>query len=374
MTSGFSHYLDLLRVVAALTVLASHIAYERFTRGDYLFIRDWNLGSDAVILFFVLSGYVVAYTAHEKDKTLGRFAFARATRLYSVVVPAILLTLALDWIGSRIDPEAYRGWWWNPAPAWEVILRSLSFTTEWTASAFRPGTNGPFWSLSYEAAYYALFGMAMFLRGWRRVLLLMLFSALIGIKVLLLMPAWLCGVWLYGRARTISLRPASALAFFIGPALFYIGALAIDLPEHLMALTVASIGKQAVVALRFSNEFIWNTLLAVLVTVHLTAALALLRRRAQPAGMRALTGWLSGASFSIYLVHYPSLQFWHAMLPDALTPLMRDALLLGATLVTCFLFASLFERPLPDYRKAVREAGTLISKRPAPLFRREDRL
>jgi len=176
-----------------------------------------NVGSDAVILFLVLSGYVVAHTAREKDKALGHFAFARASRLYSVAVPTIILTLILDYTGSLIDPASYHGWWWNPAPAWEVLLRSLSFTTEWTGSSFRPGTNGPFWSLSYEAAYHILFGVAMFLGGWQRILLLGTMLVLIGINVLILMPAWLCGVWLCYRGSSRSLPAARAWFCFVGP-------------------------------------------------------------------------------------------------------------------------------------------------------------
>lgn len=343
------------------------MAYARFTRGDYLFIREWNLGSDAVILFFVLSGYVVAYTARQKDKTLSKFAFARASRLYSVAVPAVILTLAFDYFGSWIDPAAYRGWWWNPAPAWEVFLRSLSFTTEWTASAFRPGTNGPFWSLSYEAAYYALFGIAMFLGGWRRAVLLLLFFALVGIKILLLVPSWLCGVWLYDRASSVSLRPIPALVGFVGPIVLYVGALSSNLPDHLMALTIASIGQQVVDALRFSNEFIWNALLGILVTFHLMAARSLFKRRLKQTGLISLVSWLSGASFSIYLVHYPALQFWHVILPDALAPAMRDILLFGTTLLTCLVFAKAFERRLPQFRKAAREFANLINKKLAPI-------
>lgn len=363
MTAGFSRYLDLLRMIATFVVLASHFAYTRFTRGDYLFIREWNIGSDAVILFFVISGYVVAYTAHEKDKTLGAFAFARASRLYSVVIPAIGLTLVFDHLGSHIDPEAYRGWWWNPAPAWEVILRTASFSTEWTANTFRPGTNGPFWSLSYEAAYYALFGIAMFLRGWWRALLLASFLALVGIKVLILMPAWLCGVWLYHHADSLSLRIVPALIGFIGPIALYAAALSISLPDHLMVLTKAAIGESAVSALRFSNEFIWNALIGILVTVHLMAARTLFKRRSRQASSVSIVSLLAGASFSIYLVHYPALQFWHAILPDALTPVLRDALLLGVTLLTCLLFAAAFERQLPQIRKAIREVMGFIEKR-----------
>ena len=362
MTPGFSHHLDLLRVIAAFVVLASHMAYARFTRGDYLFVREWNLGSDAVILFFVLSGYVIAYTAQEKDRTLPRFAFARLTRLYSVVFPAILLTLALDYLGSRVDPDAYNGWWWNPASAWETLLRSLSFTTEWTANAFRPGTNGPFWSLSYEAAYYALFAIAIFLQGWQRIILLVAVLAFVGIKALLLMPSWLLGVWLYQRASSLRLRPVPALIGFFGPILLYICALTINIPDHFMALTVTSIGKEAVNALRFSNEFLWNALLGLLVTLHLIAALSLFQRTSPKAGLQLLVRWLSGASFSIYIVHYPALQFWHAVLPDTLAPLLRDGVLFGTTLLTCLIFANMFERRLPQWRRAAKDIGHLLGK------------
>ncbi|MEZ5935567.1 MAG: acyltransferase [Alphaproteobacteria bacterium] len=353
MTPGFSRYLDLLRVIAALTVLASHLAYARFTRGDYLVIREWNLGSDAVILFFVLSGYVIAYAAREKDKTLGRFAFARASRLYSVVLPAILLTLVFDHLGSRIAPAVYDGWWWNPAPMGDVLLRTMTFSTEWAASGFRPGTNGPFWSLSYEAAYYMLFGIGFFLNGWRRLLLLALFLPLAGIKVLLLMPAWLGGVWLFARADVVSLRPIPALVAFVAPILLYAGALAIELPDWLMVLTSAVIGQQAVQALRFSDEFLWNALLGALVTAHLMAARALFERSSFQIDLARLVTWLAGASFSIYLVHYPALQFWHAVLPVGLVPLLRDALLLAVTLTTCLLFAAVSERRLPEMRRAM---------------------
>ena len=70
MTQRFSLYLDFLRFSAAMIVFLSHFAYPRFTDGTYSFIRDLNLGSDAVVFFFVLSGLVIAYTADTKDKTL----------------------------------------------------------------------------------------------------------------------------------------------------------------------------------------------------------------------------------------------------------------------------------------------------------------
>lgn len=356
MTPGFSFYLNLLRFLAAFIVVLSHFAYERFTRGDYLYIRDWNLGSDAVIIFFVISGFVIAYTAREKDKGAARYTFARATRLYSVVVPAILATLLFDYLGAHIDPAAYDGWWWNPAPAWEVLLRTLSFSTEWGASGFRPGTNGPFWSLSYETGYYLLFGAALFLSGWSRIVVLALLLVLVGVKPLLLMPAWLLGVWLYHRGGATAHRPALALALFLVPLGAYVAALALHLPVQLLAASTALLGPDTIASFRFSNEFLWNGLLGILVAYHLTGAMHLSANTAPRPRIASAVSWLGGASFSIYLVHYPAMQFWSSVLPQTQVVQVRDILLLAITLLSCFLFAAAFERPLPLYRRWVRAA------------------
>lgn len=353
MTKGFSFYLNLLRFAAAMVVLLSHFAYERFTRGDYLIIREWNLGSDAVVVFFVISGLVIAFAAREKDRAGQAYVFARLTRLISVVLPAILLTLFLDHWGARIDPAGYDGWWWNPAPVWEVLLRSLSFSTEWTGSGFRPGTNGPFWSLSYEAAYYLIFGIVVYLSGVRRALLLALVLLLVGLKPLLLMPSWLLGVWLYHRGAMAFSRPAPAAFAFAASLGLYCAALALDLPGILLAISNATMGQGQVAALRFSNEFAWNGVLGLLVALNLAAAMKLFDPTAPDPRWEKAVSWLAGSSFSLYLVHYPALQFWNAVIPRMDGGLLRDGALLAVTLATCFAFAFIFEHRLGAIRKGL---------------------
>ncbi len=366
MSPGFSHYLNLLRFAAAIVVLLSHFAYERFTRGDYLIIREWNLGSDAVVVFFVISGFVIAFAAREKDKSAAAYVFARATRLFSVVLPAILLTLALDYLGSRINPAGYDGWWWNPAPVWEVLLRTLSFSTEWTNSAFRPGTNGPFWSLSYEAAYYLLFGIVVYLSGMRRAVMLAVFLVLVGLKPLLLMPSWLLGVWLYHRGTSALSSSVAAVICLAGSVFVYAAALALNVPGILLAVSTAGIGTDLVNAFRFSNEFVWNGLLGLLVTLHLAGAMKLFSARIARPRWEKGVAWLAGSSFSIYLVHYPALQFWHAVIPGTDGAFLRDMMLLTATLLTCFVFAAAFEHRLGMFRKTVLRVCRFRS-RPAVL-------
>lgn len=372
MNRAFSTYLDAVRFLAALTVLLSHWAYERFTGGTFIGIRDYNLGSDAVVVFFVLSGLVIAYTAETKDRTLGAFGFSRATRILSVALPALALTFVLDTLGAHLHPYAYAGWWYQPRGLLEMLWHGLTFSSEWHVPGVRLGTNGPYWSLSYEVAYYLLFAAAFFLAGPARILAVAVLALLVGFKVLLLLPVWLIGVsiWLRMRQAPQACEPrALQLVFVVAPVLIYLASLAAGVPQLLWRATVAAIGIEPGllrVVLGFSDEFLWNLLIGVLFSVHLRAVWRLSRgwteRAAEPGAATAVIRWLAGASFSIYLVHYPVMQFADALLPEAI--MLRPWLLLGSTLGVCFLFAEAFERPLPELRAALR--GWTLPARAAP--------
>ena len=130
MSRPLSIYLDLVRFGAAFVVLLSHLAYSRFTGGSYSFLREYNQGSDAVVLFFVLSGLVIAYTTDAKRSgasgDMSRYLVSRFSRLYSVVLPAIVLGLLLDAWGNAIDQRAYDGWWHaGDRPVWRAITSLL---------------------------------------------------------------------------------------------------------------------------------------------------------------------------------------------------------------------------------------------------------
>ncbi len=350
MTRGFSIYLDGLRFAAALIVMLSHFAYPRFTEGRWIWVRELNLGSDAVIVFFVLSGLVIAHVVSVKPGGIGRFAFDRATRLWSVALPALVIGFFLDRLGVGLAPTLYDGWQYNALPLWEVLLRGLSFSNEWGGMATRLGTNGPFWSLSYEAAFYALFAVAFYTTGVRRLVLLAAGVALFGLNILLLMPAWLMGVWLYRRitAEAEMTRPV-ALRLAVLPGVAYGLCLAIGLPDLLAELTDPL---HQALGLRFSDEFLWNGLLGLMVTAHL---LGMARLLAAWEGVRvaAPAAWLAGGSFSLYLMHYPLLQFLGGLpLPGA--SWAGDTVLFGLTFVLCYAFAAAFERPLHHWRAGLR--------------------
>ena len=354
MTPKFSVYLDLLRFLAAVLVFVSHFAYPRFTQGHYIFIRDLNLGSDAVVFFFVLSGLVISYTTEVKDKTLAQYSFNRFTRLYSVIVPALLLTVLLDQAGQMIRPENYQGWWYNDAPVWQQLLRGLTLTNEWFMNGFRVGTNGPYWSLSYEAAYYVLFGIFFYMKGQERLWLLLFLSIIFGVAVLVLFPAWLLGGWVYRQIKTIDMKTSMAWFFVVFPLVAYGLFLGMNLPVFLKGATIHLLGDYFTNGiLRFSDEFIWNLIIAVLISFHLIGAAVLMQRRKKelPSGLVRIIRWCAGATFTIYVVHYPLLQFMDSALPETLLPVIRHLTLFYLTLTLCFLFAEISERRLSWFRR-----------------------
>jgi len=348
LNRGVSIWLDVLRVGATLVVLLSHWAYPRFTDGRYGFLRDWNVGSDAVVMFFVISGCVIAYAA-QRDAGAGPFAFNRLTRLWSVMLPALVLSFVFDIIGYGIDPTAYPSTFYQPLGLSEYMARGISFSNEWGAfGRLRLGTNGPLWSLSYEAAYYLLFGIVMFTHGVRRIALVVFALLLAGLDIILLMPAWLMGVALWHWLKTHGTTGLSArfawLMALAGPGL-YVMCHVVGVPEMLAGMTANWLGvDHAGRVFGFSDEFLWNFLIGVFTVMHIIGMSVVFQGKAR--GYQGVR-WLAGASFSIYVVHYPTLHLLDAILPDHMG---RDVALLGGAFVIGLAFASVFERPIGKLR------------------------
>ena len=359
MNLRFSLYLDFLRFTAAMIVFFSHFAYPRFTDGDYVWARELNIGSDAVVFFFVLSGLVIAYTTDVKDKDLKQYSFNRFTRLFSVIVPALLLTIILDEVGRYLNPQNYEGFWYALSPIWEQLLRGLTLSTEWAHQGFRIGSNGPYWSLSYEAAYYVLFGIAFYMTGIKRALLLCFLIPFFGLPVLLLFPAWLLGVWVYKQIQNNILSPVAAWSCTLVPPLLYILFLLIGLPGITLILTKLALSPEFVDGiLRFSDEFVWNLIIAALVAFHLIGMAALTQGKEKTFSqkIRKAIRWCAGATFTIYIVHYPLLQFTDTVLPNSIDTSSRHIALFSIVLIACFVFAELSERRLKWLRKKLQKS------------------
>src|SRR3954447_25767284 len=78
LTPTLSLYLDVLRFTAAFAVFISH--YAPGYRSGGLFWQFAGFGRTSVLVFFVLSGFVIAYVSQGKESSLQEYALSRLSR------------------------------------------------------------------------------------------------------------------------------------------------------------------------------------------------------------------------------------------------------------------------------------------------------
>jgi peptidoglycan/LPS O-acetylase OafA/YrhL len=312
--------LDVIRFSAAGLVLLHHVAWRKF--GTYIPWHFTQTAIEPVMAFFVLSGFVIALTAETNDKTAGQYFLSRATRLLSVTVPAILLTIFLDNVGASIFPALYADHWTDPAtlanlntPLAVQAGATLTFTNQiWNLNIW-PGTNSPFWSLGYEAVYYVLFAIAYYnRRAWPRLLGITCVCVLVGPKVLLLLPIWLMGVGVWHLYKRVKISPrigAMILAFsVIGYAAFLATHVCASLDHRTEVLTAPLPAG----LLGISNHFLSNYISGLFFSGALIGLKGV--ADALPPILTACGSTiraLARCTFSMYLYHYPLAYFFRAI-------------------------------------------------------------
>ncbi|MBZ9611346.1 acyltransferase family protein [Rheinheimera sp. MA13] len=137
-----------MRLFAALMVFFYHASAERLN-GQWL-SGIGSFGHDAVIVFFVLSGFVIAYITNQRSSDISSFIKSRLARLYSVAIPALLFTVVADNVGIYLTPDIYLAPYYQDSYPLARFVHNLFFINELWFTSWRAFSNGPFWSLSYE--------------------------------------------------------------------------------------------------------------------------------------------------------------------------------------------------------------------------------
>ncbi len=335
MSRAFSIYLDLIRFLAASLVMLYHANWI-FRPG----LTITSLGHEAVVVFFVLSGFVIAYVTDTREQDFRDFMVARGARIFSVAIPAIILTAALDatgfWLEPDVYPADYRAW---DLPLVRVITSALFLNEIWTLG-IQLFTNVPYWSLNYEVWYYVLFGVLHFLRGRRRTLALVLLCLFLGPKILLLLPVWWLGVWVYRSERLRNISSGQAwlcvLLSLVG-GYYYI---ALNLGQFGWDWVQHTFGVELHRQLSFSRQFVTDYYLgAVLALNFVGMRIVLAGKDGTPAVVEGPIRYFAGSTFSIYLYHQPLLWFYLAIFSWLGEGVARYLLILSLTLGSCLLLS-----------------------------------
>lgn len=376
-----SVHLDALRGIAAIGVCLNHLRdvffrdYSQLSHHNSLLAFAYlatSLGHQWVIVFFVLSGYLVGGSALRARAT-GRWSwsgylFNRITRLYIVLLPALVFGGLLDLAGVHFF--GVNGIYGGHSGAHSVsfaVKSQLGFATLVGNYAFLQGifvkslgSNGPLWSLTNEFWYYIAFPALLFAVTPRVKLLRRLFHITLLIAVILLV------------------KPAIALlglVWLMGVALHYLPAIPAEMASTRRLLIAMALALFAI-ALAFCRyiDAPWSDYpLAVVVTV-LFYVLLCCSRGTLPNLYTRVARNLSRSSYTLYLVHLPLLVFIAAFLekdfhrsrwiPDAPHGLMGLGLFL-LVMVYAQVVWFCFERRTDDLR-AWLKSGFRQGSRRAP--------
>lgn len=357
----FSVYLDLVRFLAALAVVAMHMRQFGLVEApgaDLLTL----FGREAVMAFFVLSGFVIAYTTEHRRPSARDYALARAARIYSVALPVLLLAFAC---ASLVRGHLMTGMdlHYQLAKPWFYIPFHLLFLGDLWSLAEVPPWLGPWWSLNYEVWYYVLFGVACYVRGPWRLPALGLVLAVMGVKLWLLLPVWLAGLALYHWQARHALPCALARLGWIASLALLVVYEASGVEETLRAAGRASWLGQAFVlgnADRFLADYVFGLIVCLNFACARFARFDALLRCAAPIRL------LASYTLTLYLSHALVLIAWPALYPHdpgSMTDLL--ALCLAVAAATAVL-GMLTEQRKNVFRRLLARLAALVW-RPARL-------
>jgi len=342
MKSATSLYLDALRFLAAFIVLMDHASGKLFTGG--LLWQTNYYGQTAVMVFFVLSGFVIAHVVATKEHTALDYSAARFGRLYSVIVPALLLTIVCDAIGLQKNPDFYyHGPWGYPAdspvPRYLATFLLINRSWFWGPGGMETGINGPFWSLGFEGIYYVAIGLMLFARGSFRALGLFALAICSGPTIVALAPIWFLGFGAYHVTRRHQISELTGILLWLG-GLVLLGE---SYRAHFNWLQIPGAHRESILA---------DYVAGIGFALHVVGFNAIADRFSYVlTPWRAPIRWLGSITFALYLFHRPLIQVLAVYSVGAPSSWAQRIWLLGGTFVVVATLGRLCEQSKGTYKR-----------------------
>lgn len=185
--------LDSLRGFAAIYVVLHHASPKHLDILGFNVANAFRFGQEAVILFFLLSGFVINHSFQKSsNKTFRRYFFKRATRIY---IPLVFVML-LGWLLASMRVDG----WANPEFAQLflnlLMLQDLEFKPNILVTPYMG--NSPLWSLSYEWWFYMLYyPIQHYLNSPQRQQCFVYFISILAALVYLTSPTFIPRILMY---------------------------------------------------------------------------------------------------------------------------------------------------------------------------------
>lgn len=246
---SFQSFLDMARWVAATIVFIGHLRNPLFfsfgnleadERGIFVIIWYFVTGwfGEAVILFFVLSGYLVGGIGAAKLNSgnfyLYQYSIDRISRLFVAFLPALFLTVILDYFGrayfadaglyshtqamivEKINTASFES-----LATWPIFIGNFFMLQTFIVAPY--GSNQPLWTISVEFWFYVVFGILALFKLYRNWIirlvgggLLIAIFMILGGSLLYYIGMWMIGVFIACVSAKRFEKPILALILFIG--------------------------------------------------------------------------------------------------------------------------------------------------------------
>ena len=148
-----------LRFVAALYVFLFHLHIRWPLAGQDFVASVLSQGAVGMTIFFMLSGYILAYRYDLAEVPLRDYALNRFARIYPVYVVAGLLTL--PWIGVSLGGVSARDAFLGFAQLCALVVANALLLQAWFPQMLGYWNIGASWSISTEAFFYLLFPLLL---------------------------------------------------------------------------------------------------------------------------------------------------------------------------------------------------------------------
>lgn len=302
-----SMYLDILRFLCAFIVMVTH-SYQVIFKMSFANHYIGHIQHGAVIIFFVLSGYVIAYTTTIKKRKSAEYAVARLSRLYSIFFPALILTIFCALLTKFINPIFYE-LYNNGNNIFRYFLSLFYLNEIWFFSA-APRINGVVWSLGYEFWFYVIFGVFYFKRkGFSGFVLPFFTCLLVGPKILLMMGIWMVGFLAY-RIPKLLISNSYISWFFVF--------LFLSLSILSMSLFSAMPFELGVYPLFWASQFITDYIVGIFLGISLwflPLTEIQIKGSAFALKYQNIFRTIGDLTFPIYVLHLPLLVLFKSVMP-----------------------------------------------------------
>lgn len=343
ISDDVSSLLDFVRGFSAQLVVIGHLLaiYEL----DKDVLDNWKLQNFGVMVFFILSGFLIFYTAASKGVKYGiiKFLIDRAARIFTPLLPSLVLILLVDCLVLKSQSGLVHKWSYSGLD----FLLSISllqnhpvFLSLFDSTSL--GSGRPLWTVSVEWVFYVCFAFIFY---WNQITSKKI-AFLIGIFFMLTPLYYIAGrgdgltlYWLLGamlgflfikNIRVSNSKFGAMLIVLFGFLAFIFRAYIMNLKDFY------DIGLAACMAIVFYGMILMTSLEGSLMNKFFLK-------------LKSMNAFLASFSYSLYLVHYTLIYLLMSILNDSL---MGYSIIFNYVLVNglSFVFYLAFERHFPKVK------------------------